>query len=360
MLGYPARPDGSVGGLLPRPRPADRRRGRQPRGLCPPTSSSTRPASSSCVGGRGPLADCSRTPCCNDYGQRFPEIFWLVLSARSATASTPSPSPSGGVPADRPRMLDELRYPLAQRIAEVAHRGETEALSRVRRSEGDRGGRRPGLLAGCLRDDLLPFAESTSAATLRELSSYLQGWRTSTPWVRAAANSRPASSTCASGTRASTDAGAGPRGTAPCPATACSSAGGAGPAPRSGRTPTRRACRPSCAPAPEDLGDLRGALRGHRRAAQPDRPHRRARLPAVDAGAGPARAACRLHPSDRLTPCRSGSSPRWCRYGLLYDLVEFSQILEELRRRGRAAEENAMRFMVRFLGRSTRSASATA
>ncbi len=39
------------------------------------------------------------------------------------------------------------------------------------------------------------------------------------------------------------------------------------------------------------------------------------------------------------------------RYGLLYDLVEFTQLIEELRRRGRATEEQAMRQMVRFLGR---------
>ena len=39
------------------------------------------------------------------------------------------------------------------------------------------------------------------------------------------------------------------------------------------------------------------------------------------------------------------------RYGLLYDLVEFTQIIEELRRRGRGTEEQAMRQMVRFLGR---------
>ena len=39
------------------------------------------------------------------------------------------------------------------------------------------------------------------------------------------------------------------------------------------------------------------------------------------------------------------------RYGLLYDLVEFTQLIEELRRRGRGTEEQAMRQMVRFLGR---------
>jgi hypothetical protein len=39
------------------------------------------------------------------------------------------------------------------------------------------------------------------------------------------------------------------------------------------------------------------------------------------------------------------------RYGLLYDLVEFTQLIEELRRRGRGTEEHAMRQMVRFLGR---------
>ena len=36
------------------------------------------------------------------------------------------------------------------------------------------------------------------------------------------------------------------------------------------------------------------------------------------------------------------------RYGLLYDLVEFTAILEGIRRRGRAAEEAGMAFMVRF------------
>jgi hypothetical protein len=54
-------------------------------------------------------------------------------------------------------------------------------------------------------------------------------------------------------------------------------------------------------------------------------------------------------PFDFTTPGVLPSVVR--RYGLLYDLVEFTQLIEELRRRGRGTEEQAMRQMVRFLGR---------
>lgn len=58
----------------------------------------------------------------------------------------------------------------------------------------------------------------------------------------------------------------------------------------------------------------------------------------------------RLSPSvralDFTSPTVVPSAVR--RYGLVYDLVEFSQILEEVRRRGLRAELEALRFMLRF------------
>lgn len=112
----------------------------------------------------------------HDYGQRLPEIFLLILTReiserlRSAVRNLATNTPE--LP---PRAVDEIRYAIAQRLADVTLRARTHALDRLRHTEALQPSAASRAFADLLRDDLLPFAEIRFGAELRELGSFLQG-----------------------------------------------------------------------------------------------------------------------------------------------------------------------------------------
>jgi hypothetical protein len=289
-----------------------------------------------------------------NYGQHLPEIFMLVLTREVAerlravvrTLATNTPE----LP---PRTVDEIRYAIAQRLADVTHRARTHALDRVRRAEVIQPTPASRAFAEIIRTDLLPFAEIRFGAELKELHSFLQGhlhldaarfqglYRTTTEKVRDLRELDPNFDRVL----ASTDPEA------------------------PGLPPDRILFAKSVL----DLLDIWPHPRTPRLSADlhrllVDLAQRCKRFevisvlrdrifPVAERGfrtvtqvqGQVVQLSNSTRPFDFTTPGVLPSVVR--RYGLLYDLVEFTQLIEELRRRGRGTEEQAMRQMVRFLGR---------
>jgi hypothetical protein len=287
----------------------------------------------------------------HDYGRRLAELFWLTfsreVSERVGAALRAVFSRASQLP---PRVLDEIRYTVVQRIADVANRAESEVFNRLHRW-GAVEAQPAGLLLGKrLRTDLLPLAEQHLGPERREISSYLQGYLR----LDAARFTRLVADSTAQLERLRMRDPSFEKTLALL-------------APEAGALPLDRLLfsRPvldllEVWPHPEtprlssellrllrDLGDL---LRRFEVIAC----LRRRIFPVGLRGSRPVtrvqgqfvRLSAFTRPIDFPTPGVVDSSVR--RYGLLYDLVEFSQILEELRRRGHTAEEHAIRFMIRF------------
>ncbi|MGE5237136.1 MAG: hypothetical protein ACM3O7_12395 [Acidobacteriota bacterium] len=297
------------------------------------------------------LAELTENALLHDHGRRLPGILLFAVSnemadnlrAASRTIFTRAPK----LPA---RTADEVRYAVAQRLADITHRAEQEAVSRLQRwgvAEP-----RPATLSFTrqLLADLLPIAEARIGPDLKELDAYLQGYFKVDPARFHKLLS--ASATQLDGVRRRDpsfdrvlklldpdSAGAPSRQLffAPSALDLIASWGHAD-MPRLSTDMIRL------------LQDLTGRLKRFEVITS-----LRARLyPVTTRGV---RAATRLlgqfvrlstftRPLDFTAVGVVESTVR--RYGLVYDLVEFTQINEELRRRGRGTEENALRFMVRF------------
>jgi hypothetical protein len=297
------------------------------------------------------LADLIENAVLHDHGRRYAELLWLALSREVAERVGAALRAVFARAAKLPtRVLDEIRYAVVQRVADVSHRAEAEAFNRLRRWNAVEETAAGTALARTLRADLLPLAEQHLGRELRELSSYLQGQARIDPLrfqKLLAANTaqlerlRQRDPSFDRTLRLL--------------------------APDATELPADRLlfCRPvldlvEVWTHPEtprlssdllrllrDLGDMLrrfeviAALRARifPVGLRGSRPVTRVRGQFV-------RLSAFTRPIDFSIPGVVDSSVR--RYGLLYDLVEFSQILEEVRRRGRGAEDNAMRFMVRF------------
>lgn len=301
----------------------------------------------------GRIADCLENAILHDYGQRLPEIFWLALTAEigdrvhAATLAEQAAFPQIGQ-----RNLDELRYLLAQRLAEVAHRGETEALSRVRRSEGLEVPPPSKAFARLLREDLLPFAESHVGCDVRRTNSFLHGFlRVDAGWARRLLHTLNQQILNLREKDPGFDQVLQVMD------------------PEAPLLPRERLvmCRavhhllplwphPETPHPPPELRSIVQELAVRCRRYEVISVLRRRVIP-VDARSGKVLARLQGRPIQLSGFTRPLSfttvgvvSSVVQRYGLVYDLVEFTQILEALRRRGRAVEEGAMRQMVRFLG----------
>ena len=290
----------------------------------------------------------------HDYGQRLPEVFLLALTREASTHLAAATRALAAASSElKTQTLDEIRYATAQRLADVTHRARTEALDRLRQTEALQPTPASRLFLDLLRDDLLPFAEVRTGADLRELASYLQGhlrldpnrfralFRSTTEQLEALRAEDPSFD----GILASMD-------------------------PEAPKLPADRMLFSKAAldlvevwkhpMTPRLSTDLRRlltdlALRFKR--FEVIGSLRERIVPIQERGA---RTVTEVHgrvvqlsgttrPLDFTSPGVLPSAVR--RYGLLYDLVEFTQLLEELRRRGRTSEEAAMRQMVRFLAR---------
>ena len=286
-----------------------------------------------------------------DHGRRFSEILWLAVSReieeairlamRSVIAHTST------LP---PRTLDEVRYAAARRLADVALRAETDALGRLRRNEGF-DARLPTLaFSRQLSQDLLPFVEHHLGQDLRELDGYLQAVLHVEPTRFRQVLSSLAAQVEALRQRDSSFERA---------LALLDEEAGQLPSERLLFCPALLDLLPvwQHPETPRPSGDLIKLLK--ELSARLKRLEvvncLRRRIFLVDARG--TRMATRVQgqevrlsaftrPLDYTMPGVVESTVR--RYGLLYDLVEFTQLLEELRRRGHTAEEGGLRAMSRF------------
>jgi hypothetical protein len=301
----------------------------------------------------GRIAETLENAYLHDYGQRLPEVFLLVLTRevaerlRLATRALTAAAPELGA-----RAIDEIRYATAQRVGDVAHRARTQALDRLRQAEALEPTAASRAFAELVRDDIVPFAELHLGTGLPEVTAYLQGhlhidagrfrtiFRTNTDQIQALRALDPAFDRVL----AAIDPEA----------------------------PALPADRLLFSAAVLDLLEIwphpatpRLSADLHRLLADVARRFKRFEVLSAlrervvgIADRGPhiltqlqgrtVQLSDTTRPFDFTSPGVLSSVVR--RYGLLYDLVEFTQLIEELRRRGRATEEQAMRQMVRFLG----------
>lgn len=299
------------------------------------------------------IADYLENAILHDYGQRLPEIFWLALTAEigdrvhAATLAEQAAFPQIGQ-----RNLDELRYLLAQRLAEVAHRGETEAFSRLRRSEGLEVPAASRAFARLLREDLLPFAESHVGCDVRRTNSFLHGFvRVDAGWARRLLNTLNQQILNLREKDPGFDQ-------------VLQVMDPEGPSLPRERLVLCRAVlellplwpHPETPHPSPELRSIAQELAVRCRRYEVISALRRRVIP-VESRAERVTARLQGRPVQLSSFTRPLSftavgvvSSVVQRYGMVYDLVEFTQLLEALRRRGRAAEETAMRQMVRFLG----------
>ncbi len=297
------------------------------------------------------LVDLLENAMLHDYGRHLAELFWLAFSLETAervgAALRGVFDRSSKLP---PRVLDEIRYTVVQRIADVANRAEGEVVNRLRRF-GATEAQPPGLLfAKQLRADLLPFAEQHLGPERRELSSYLQGHvridparfhkllADNTAQLERLRQRDPSFDKALA--LVSPDALALPPGQLlfSRPALDLVEVWAHAETPRLSTDLFRLF---------KDLGDVLrrfDVINCLRRRIFPV--GLRGSRPVTRIHGQFVRLSAFTRPIDFPMPGVVDTSVR--RYGLVYDLVEFSQLLEELRRRGRAAEDNAIRFMVRF------------
>jgi hypothetical protein len=287
----------------------------------------------------------------HDYGRRLAELFWLAFSRETAErVGAALRGVFGRTSQLPPRVLDEIRYTVVQRIADVSNRAEGEALNRLRRW-GAVAAQPPGLLfAKQLRADLLPLAEQTLGPERRELSSYLQGHVRIDP---ARFHKLLADNTAQLERLRQRDPSF--------DKTLALVAPDAAALPRDRLLYSRPVldllevwAHPETPRLSVDMLRLLKDLGDLLRRFEVIVSLRRRIFPVGLRGSRPVtrvqgqfvRLSAFTRPIDFPMPGVVDSSVR--RYGLLYDLVEFSLLLEELRRRGRAAEDSAIRFMVRF------------
>ncbi len=302
----------------------------------------------------GRIAETLENAYLHDYGQRLPEVFLLVLTrevaerVRAATRALAAAAPELGG-----RAVDEIRYATAQRLGDVAHRARTQALDRLRRAEALEPTPASRAFADLVRDDIVPFAELHLGTGLPEVTAYLQGhlhidagrfrtiFRSTTDQIQALRTNDPNFDRVL--------AAIDPEAAATGPERLLFSAA----------VLDLLEIWPHPA-TPRLSADLRRLLADVARrfkrfevlAALRDRvvgiaehgPHKTTQLQGRTV-----QLSDTTRPFDFTSAGVLSSVVR--RYGLLYDLVEFTQQIEELRRRGRAIEEQAMRQMVRFLGR---------
>lgn len=297
------------------------------------------------------LADFLENATLYDYNRRIPETLWLALSrevaeklrsavkaARGQTRDVSSPDPS------------QLRYGVAEQFADLCHRAEAEMLARLRRL-GEPEPRPSGLAFGRLiRDDLLPFAIDQLSGKLSELDPYLRSRLAVDP-----ARFHDGMATAASDLAELRD-----KDIAFSRALALT-------VPEAQELPAISLVflpavlelldawqNPLIQRLPTDVRSALSELGPRLKRFEVVAAMRGCLIPVTVRGSTvvgrflgeTVHLSASTRPLDFGAPGVVDSSVR--RYGLLYDLVEFTHILGELRRRGRSVEENALRSMTAF------------
>ncbi|MFH1176830.1 MAG: hypothetical protein V1750_05430 [Acidobacteriota bacterium] len=287
----------------------------------------------------------------HDHDRRLVELLWLAVSRETAERlAVALRGLFSRVSTLSRRSLDEIRYAVARRIADVSQRGETEAQNRLRRWGAIDPVQASLGFSARLRSDLVPFAEERIGPEEKELDSYLHGHlrieparfhgllATTSAQLERLRQRDPSFDRVLDVNAPEIRKMRADRLLYARPVLNLIEAWGHPETPRLSSEMLRLL---------RDLGDL---LRRFEVVAT-------LRQRIFPVGLRGSRAVTRIHgqfarlsgftrPIDFTSPGVVDTAVR--RYGLLYDLVEFTQLLEELRRRGRGAEEHAMRFMVRF------------
>ncbi len=297
------------------------------------------------------LADLYENALLHDYDRRLPSILTLAVSREMArgvrgaarTIFTRAPK----LP---PRNQEAIRYTVAQRLADVTHRAEAEALARLRKQGSAEPRAEVLAFPHFVLQDLLPIAESQIGREMRELDTYLQGYLQVDPsrFHRVLATSASQLDMLRQRDRsfervlAIRD-------------------------PEAASLPSERLLfspaalqllsmwgHADCPRLSTDMLRLLEDLAARLRRFEVISALRHRIFPITERGARavttlqgqPVRLSAFTRPYDFTASGVVESSVR--RYGLVYDLIEFTQLNEELRRRGRGAEDQALRFMVRF------------
>jgi hypothetical protein len=286
----------------------------------------------------------------HDHGQRLPEILWLALTREFVEQLRPAVrSASEQLARLGPEAPSAMRMTLGNRLASLAQRGEEVALARLRRQNLEPP---PAAFAisRLLRQDLLSLVLDHVPTDLKELSAYLQLHLHENP---ALFHRRLFDATLQLGTLRQRDTSFDRTLTLVAGDVShltdlhllfCSEVLDLLELWEHPETPRLAA---DFAAVLRDLGglfkrmDVLTVLR-HRIFPIGLRGSR-----AVTRVAGQlVRLSAFTRPLDFTMPAVVESVVR--RYGLIYDIVEFTQLLEELRRRGRGAEEESMRHMMNF------------
>jgi hypothetical protein len=112
----------------------------------------------------------------NSHGRRYTEILWLALSREiSRRIADAMRGVAGRFPALGSEKRSTIRYDLARRLSDVAHRAEAEAFSYIRRWGDFPVPADTARFARFLREDLMPFAERRLTVDLGQLDAWVRG-----------------------------------------------------------------------------------------------------------------------------------------------------------------------------------------
>jgi len=111
----------------------------------------------------------------HDHGQRLPELLWLLVTRETAMAIPHAMREiTPRVPADRREEAEVIRFTIAERLAEIFRRAEVDAAGRLERRNFRLPPPETPSLAEVLRQDLLPWALDELGDSLLALAPFVE------------------------------------------------------------------------------------------------------------------------------------------------------------------------------------------
>ncbi len=111
----------------------------------------------------------------HDHGQRLPELLWLVVTRETALAiSNAMRDTTPGVAQDRREEAEIIRLTIAERLSEIFRRAEVDAAGRLERHDIRPSTAVAPSVAEVLRRDLLPWAFDELGDSLLGLAFYVE------------------------------------------------------------------------------------------------------------------------------------------------------------------------------------------
>jgi|YNPBryunderm2012_1023409.scaffolds.fasta_scaffold01736_6 hypothetical protein len=111
----------------------------------------------------------------HDHGQRLPELLWLVVTREAAAAiSQAVRDVAPKVPPHRREEADSIRLTIAERLSEIFRRAEVDAKGRLERQDFRPPPADTSAVAEVLRRDLLPWAFDELGNSLLGLAAFVE------------------------------------------------------------------------------------------------------------------------------------------------------------------------------------------